>query len=157
SILSSLSIGFQLGAYAAGNAFLDALVAHRRARGLPATGVNWGYWAETGLAHRLSEARGREVRPAGMIEIRPENAPTLFAAMLESDGQRVCVPADWQAYAAAYSRDAGAPILRDLLGSPRAGLPAPAPVPAPVPAPRPLPPVVRAMPARRAASEPVRA
>ncbi|WP_349268775.1 phthiocerol/phenolphthiocerol synthesis polyketide synthase type I PpsD [Mycolicibacterium parafortuitum] len=40
-------------AYACANAWLDALVAWRRAAGLPATTVNWGQWAEVGLASSL--------------------------------------------------------------------------------------------------------
>src|SRR6185295_15249043 len=36
--------------YAAGNAFLDALAAYRRARGLTALAIDWGPWSEVGLA-----------------------------------------------------------------------------------------------------------
>lgn len=118
SLLSGLRLGGHLGAYAAANAFTDALAAHRRASGLRATVVNWGYWAETGLAHRLSERGGHDVRPPGMLPLRPQDAPDLFATMLGTDGRMIAIPADWDAYLAAYPGDADAPILRELVGDP---------------------------------------
>jgi NADPH:quinone reductase-like Zn-dependent oxidoreductase len=38
------------GNYVAANAFLDALAHHRRARGQAGLAINWGLWAEVGLA-----------------------------------------------------------------------------------------------------------
>src|SRR5262249_14122794 len=39
--------------YAAANAFLDELMHRRAAHGLPALSVNWGPWAEVGMAAGL--------------------------------------------------------------------------------------------------------
>jgi polyketide synthase 12 len=129
SLLSGLRLGSQLGAYAAANAFLDALGAHRRAQGLPATVVNWGYWADTGMAHRLSEHDGRSVRPPGILPISPHEAPELFTALLAADGVLRWMPADWPQYAAAAPADAGSPLLRELLGAHPAAPAGPRPQP----------------------------
>ena len=46
-------------AYACANAWLDALVAWRRASGLPATSINWGQWSDVGVARSLTLQRSR--------------------------------------------------------------------------------------------------
>jgi phthiocerol/phenolphthiocerol synthesis type-I polyketide synthase C len=43
------------GTYAAANSWVDGLVAYRRARGLPAVGINWGPWAEVGRAQFFAD------------------------------------------------------------------------------------------------------
>ena len=46
--------------YAAANAFLDGLISRRRKQGLPALAINWGPWAESGLA-TVSGEKGRAI------------------------------------------------------------------------------------------------
>jgi acyl carrier protein len=41
--------------YAAANAFLDGLAHYRQRQGLPALSVNWGAWAEAGMAARTGQ------------------------------------------------------------------------------------------------------
>ncbi|WP_158890537.1 type I polyketide synthase [Amycolatopsis anabasis] len=50
-------------AYASANAYLDAVVALRRASGLPAAAVNWGTWAEVGAAAGLEVPWLRPISP----------------------------------------------------------------------------------------------
>jgi phthiocerol/phenolphthiocerol synthesis type-I polyketide synthase D len=56
------------GAYACANAWLDALVAWRRASGLPATAINWGQWSDVGVARSLTLSVLDPIAPAEGIE-----------------------------------------------------------------------------------------
>ncbi|MBX9791360.1 MAG: SDR family NAD(P)-dependent oxidoreductase, partial [Pirellulales bacterium] len=49
SSLISFTCGPGQANHAAANAFLDGLAHWRRAQGLPALSINWGYWSETGV------------------------------------------------------------------------------------------------------------
>ncbi|KNB53237.1 hypothetical protein AC230_07270 [Streptomyces caatingaensis] len=72
--------------YAAANAFLDALAAHRRDRGLPATSLAWGMWAGTGgMAADLSRTDLDRMRRSGITGLTTEDGLALFDTALAAD------------------------------------------------------------------------
>jgi hypothetical protein len=133
-----------LSAYAAANAFLDGLAQHRRAAGLPALAVDWGYWTGTGMAARFAAEHGRSLIPHGMAGFTPaEGLGALQELMAGGATQALVLRADWQRWRAAHPEAARAPLLRELLPdsapSPGAGRPDSAPPGADLPDPAPLP------------------
>jgi acyl transferase domain-containing protein/NADPH:quinone reductase-like Zn-dependent oxidoreductase/short-subunit dehydrogenase len=72
--------------YAAANAFLDALAHHRRARGLPATSLAWGHWAQSsGMTAGLSSADLARLSRSGLQPMPTEQALELFDAAAALD------------------------------------------------------------------------
>ena len=55
-------------AYACANAWLDGLVAWRRAAGLPASAINWGQWADVGLASSMRFSVLDPISPAEGVD-----------------------------------------------------------------------------------------
>ncbi|SFW75714.1 type I polyketide synthase [Amycolatopsis australiensis] len=65
------------GNYAAANTFLDALAAHRAARGLPAQSLAWGLW-DTGMSAGLDSADRRRMARGGVRALPVEQGLALF-------------------------------------------------------------------------------
>ncbi len=82
--------------YAAANAFMDALMQHRRQLGFPGLSVNWGTWAGAGMADRLSPAEQTRLKQKGMDAIAPPQGLAVLKSLLEQNSSQMGVMAiDW--------------------------------------------------------------
>src|SRR5262249_17894368 len=71
--------------YGAANAFLDALAQSRRAAGLPATALGWGYWAQaSGMTGRMTATDRARLARAGLTPLSTEHALALLDSALAS-------------------------------------------------------------------------
>ncbi|MEU9143437.1 type I polyketide synthase [Streptomyces sp. NPDC048349] len=74
------------GNYAAANAFLDGLMAGRRAAGLPGLSLAWGLWERTlGMASHLGDVDQARASRSGVLEITAAEGMDLFDAGLHTD------------------------------------------------------------------------
>lgn len=81
-------------AYAAGNAFLDALARQRRANGQPAISLAWGPWADIGMAARGGLADRH--RSFGVRPLKPaQGAELLEHALAGGPEELLILDADW--------------------------------------------------------------
>ncbi|GAB3691617.1 hypothetical protein GCM10027597_47970 [Saccharopolyspora tripterygii] len=98
------------GNYAAGNAFLDALIEKRRVLGLPGTSLVWGTWEQTGMAADVATER---MAKSGMPPLSVDEGLNLFDAALAVD-EPVVLPVRLD-LAAIRARGEVPPLLRNLV------------------------------------------
>ena len=100
------------GGYAAANAYLDALVPHRVARGLAGTSVAWGPWAGGGMAQASAAVRARLSR-GPLLPMDPGQAVRTLGEVLAGGDRAVTVmDVDWARFAAVAGRLPA--LVRDL-------------------------------------------
>ncbi|MDC3954534.1 type I polyketide synthase [Polyangium jinanense] len=100
--------------YAAANTFLDALCQARAAEGLPGLSIQWGAFADVGLA-AASDLRGKRVASRGVDGMTAEEGSLLFGRALAHPRPEVALMRfalrQWVEF---YPQMAGAPFLREL-------------------------------------------
>ena len=90
--------------YAAANAFLDALISHRRKQGLAGISLAWGLWEQqgTGMTAHLGAADLQRMRRQGLVPMSIEHGLELFD---EAMARASC---DWRAGSAGSAAAAAA-------------------------------------------------
>ncbi|MCX4246642.1 type I polyketide synthase [Paraliomyxa miuraensis] len=103
--------------YAAANCFLDALAHHRVAQGLPALSIDWGAFAEVGLAAAQAN-RGARLVSRGMRSLSPREGLTALDRLLEHGPAQVgVVPLDVRQWIEFYPAAAASPMLARLVSA----------------------------------------
>nr|WP_233225734.1 type I polyketide synthase [Amycolatopsis sp. CA-126428] len=123
SSVSAVFMGAGSGSYAAANAYLDGLMAHRRAAGLPGQSLAWGLWdqATGGMAAGTDEAgRARMTRRGGLVAMKPADGMDLFDVAVGS-GEALLVPAQLDLRGLRAEAAAGTDVPHLLRGLVRAG------------------------------------
>ncbi|MEU9233190.1 type I polyketide synthase [Streptomyces subrutilus] len=126
SSASSVFMGAGSAGYGAANAFLDGLMANRRAAGLHALSLSWGTWAHaTNMTTHLStddQARmSRRANRDGVVALTPAEGMELFdAAVVSAQSLLVPVKLDLKGVRAGAAARGGVPhLLRGLVPAAR--------------------------------------
>jgi amino acid adenylation domain-containing protein len=115
SVSALLGLGGQAN-YAAANAYLDALMQARRDQGLPGLSIQWGSFAEVGMAAALRPEQQLRAQARGLEAMRPDDALPLMALLQARGPANVAVLAvNWTKFVAALP--VVPPLLSALRGS----------------------------------------
>ncbi|MEO6089060.1 MAG: SDR family NAD(P)-dependent oxidoreductase [Umezawaea sp.] len=99
-------------AYAAANAYLDALATRRRQRGLVATSIAWGLWAGGGMGDGADQ---QQLLRRGLRPMAPDLAMSALRDALACDETAVVVgDIEWARFAPSFMAARPSPLLSEL-------------------------------------------
>ncbi|WIY01906.1 type I polyketide synthase [Amycolatopsis mongoliensis] len=100
------------GAYAAANAYVDALAESRRARGLAGTSVAWGIWAGDGM---VSDVVADQLKWRGIPFMAPAPALLGLGQVLDHDEPFLAVAdIDWERFVPVFTAARPRPLLSEV-------------------------------------------
>lgn len=103
------------GNYAAANAILDCLAATWQRQGIPTTSINWGPWAEAGMAQAAQE-HSHHLTRRGIAPIDPAIALSYLRPILHQHPAQVAIAAiDWGRVAQGFALTGLPPAIASLV------------------------------------------
>ncbi|HXK05551.1 MAG TPA: beta-ketoacyl reductase, partial [Verrucomicrobiae bacterium] len=80
--------------------------------GLPAVSINWGPWADVGMAASLSQRSSRQWTPRGVTALSVEDGLRVLASVHRGAAPQLCVmPVNWAEFAQQFPMAKRAPVL----------------------------------------------
>ncbi|MEM9217871.1 MAG: aminotransferase class I/II-fold pyridoxal phosphate-dependent enzyme [Cyanobacteria bacterium P01_F01_bin.150] len=121
SSIASLMGSLGQGNYGAANAFLDALAHHRRSLGLPGLSINWGPWAESGMAAQLDSRSQQRLMDQGFTPIPSAKGLDMLTDLIAQPMPQIgIIPLDWtkfQTSASSNQQSTFPPFLQKIYTS----------------------------------------
>ena len=106
------------GNYAAANAFMDGLMLHRKALGLPGLSINWGPWADVGMAAQLGSAAQDRLKARGVNLIEPSHGLSMLGELLaQATAQVGAFSIDWPKFTTQLPPGVELPVLERFQSS----------------------------------------
>jgi acyl transferase domain-containing protein/acyl carrier protein len=102
----------KLSAYAAANAYLNALAEDRERRGLPGVSIGWGVWGEAGMA--LQGDMLEHMQRHGLVPLVPAEAMVAFGRALGVRGSVLAADFDWNRFAQTFTLPRESALLSEL-------------------------------------------
>lgn len=111
------------GNYSAANAFLDCLAHYRKSQGLPALSINWGPWAEVGLA--AEGERGERLAQRGLGSLTRLEGVEVFEQLLHGyrRPQVAVMDFDFEQWHRRNPAASGSPVVAEVAEHPDANWP----------------------------------